>query len=99
MNIRLENNSDIFQINNIHNQAFNHPDESQIVNQLRNNNNLILSLVYEINEKLIGHIAYSPIFNECKEPIGVGLGPVGVLPSYQKQGVGSNLIKKGKRYY
>jgi len=93
--IRLENNSDIFQINNIHNQAFKNPDESQIVNELRKNNNLTLSLVCENNIKLIGHIAYSPILNECKEPIGVGLGPIGILPLFQKQGAGSQLIIKG----
>ena len=27
----------------------------------------------------------------------MGLGPVGVLPSFQKQGIGSNLIKKGTK--
>ena len=97
MNIRLENNSDIYQIENIHNQAFNNPDESKIVNKLRGNNNLTLSLVGEIDESLIGHIAYSPILNGYQKPIGIGLGPVGVIPAFQNQGIGSHLIEKGNK--
>lgn len=95
MKIRLENNSDRYRIERIHNEAFDNPDEGRIVNELRKNNNLTLSLVCEINKRLIGHIAYSPIINREKETIGIGLGPVGVLPTFQNQGVGFRLIEEG----
>ena len=95
MLIRNENESDIEDITNIHDQAFNGPDEGKIVKNLRKNNNLTISLIAEINKKMVGHIAYSPIYNKNEEIIGIGLAPVAVLPSYQKQGVGSNLINKG----
>ncbi|MBA7468119.1 hypothetical protein ES707_03360 [subsurface metagenome] len=95
MLIRNENESDIEDITNIHAQAFNGPDEGKIVKNLRKNNNLTISLIAEINKKIVGHIAYSPIYNKNEEIIGIGLAPVAVLPSYQKQGVGSNLINKG----
>ena len=95
MLIRNENESDIEDITNIHKQAFNGPDEGEIVKNLRKNNNLTISLVAEINKKIVGHIAYSPIYNKNEEIIGIGLAPVAVLPSHQKQGVGSELIKQG----
>ena len=94
MNIRLENNSDIYKIENIHNQAFNNPDESKIVNKLRGNNNLTLSLVGEIDESLIGHIAYSPILNGYQEPIGIGLGPVGVTQPFRTRVLVLTLLKR-----
>lgn len=95
MIIREENESDIAKITTIHNQAFNGLDEEKIVRNLRKNDNLTISLVAEANGKIIGHIAYSPIYSKNKEIIGIGLAPVAVLPSYQKQGIGSKLIEKG----
>ena len=95
MIIREENESDIADITAVHNQAFNGPDEGKIVRNLRKSNNLTISLVAEANGKTIGHIAYSPIYNKNKEIIGIGLAPVAVSPSHQKQGIGSKLIKKG----
>ncbi len=49
----------------------------------------------EIDGKIIGHIAYSPMYNKNGEIIGLGIGPVGVLPSFQKHGIGSKLTSKG----
>lgn len=95
MKIREEKERDINQITNIHNQAFNGRNEGEIVKKLRKNRNLIISLVCELEGKLVGHIAYSPIHDRINEIIDIGLAPVGVLPGYQKQGIGSELIKEG----
>jgi len=95
MIIREENQSDIASITTVHSQAFNGPDEGEIVKNLRENNNLTISLVAEADGKIIGHIAYSPIYSKNKEIIGIGLAPIAVSPSHQKQGVGSKLIEKG----
>jgi len=95
MIIREENQSDIASITTVHSQAFNGPDEGEIVKNLRKNNNLTISLVAEADGKIIGHIAYSPIYSKNKEIIGIGLAPIAVSPSHQKQGVGSKLIEKG----
>jgi putative acetyltransferase len=94
MIIREEKPSDISEITNVHDQAFNGEDEGRIVERLRRNNKLAISLVCEMNGKVVGHIAYSPVYNE-RRIIGVGLGPVGVLPSFQRQGIGSRLIEQG----
>jgi putative acetyltransferase len=94
MNIRSENESDIQQITLIHDQAFNGPDEGKIVEKLRKNNRLTISLVYELENMVVGHIAYSPVYNKG-EVIGLGLAPVAVLPDFQKLGIGSALINAG----
>ena len=65
------------------------------VENLRKNNNLTISLVAETDGKIIGHIAYSHMYNKNREIIGLGIGPVAVLPSFQKHGIGSMLTKKG----
>lgn len=96
MIFREEKDSDIPEISNLHRQAFKGPDESLIVENLRKNKNITLSLVCEIEGKIVGHIAYSAV--SCKrEAIGVGLGPVAVLPSFQRRGIGSKLIETGNQ--
>jgi putative acetyltransferase len=96
MIFREEKDSDIPEISNLHRQAFNGSDEFLIVENLRKNKKLILSLVCEIEGKIVGHIAYSAVFYK-KEPVGVGLGPVAVLPSFQRRGIGSKLIETGNQ--
>ncbi len=93
--IRNEKKSDIEEITAIHIQAFSGPDEGKIVERLRMNGNLTISLVAESEGKVIGHIAYSPVYKKAREVTGVGLAPVAVLPAFQKQGIGSRLIEKG----
>ena len=93
--IRIENKADLLQITEIHNQAFGDTEESQIVTDLRKNDNLKLSLVYENDGILVGHIAYSLMKNNNDIIIGMGLAPLSVLPSHQKIGIGSKLVKYG----
>jgi putative acetyltransferase len=100
MIIREEQNSDIEAITEVTIAAFkNHPISRQtehfIVNALRLANALTLSLVAEINEQVVGHIAFSPIEISDGSPDWYGLGPVSVLPDHQKQGIGKVLINKG----
>ena len=95
MLIREEKEPDIVDITAVHDQAFDGPIEGKIVENLRKNKNLTISLVAETDGKITGHIAYSPMYNKEREITGLGLGPVGVLPSFQKQGIGSKLTTKG----
>jgi len=67
MNIRKERESDISAIFNLTKDAFkDHPiephTEHYIVNALRDENVLTISLVAEIDERVGGHIAFSPLF-------------------------------------
>jgi putative acetyltransferase len=95
MVIREEREEDIEQITAIHDRAFSGPEEGKIVERLRKNNHLTISLIVESDRKLVAHIAYSPMYNKNREIIGIGLAPVAVMPSCQRKGIGSRLIEKG----
>lgn len=55
---------------------------------------LTVSLVMVEDERVVGHIAFSPVTVDGRV-IGVGLAPVGVLPSHQKRGLGDALCREG----
>ncbi len=96
--VRLEGVEDLEAIRRIHRAAFPGDDESRLVDLLRENSNLFLSLVAVLASNVVGHVAFSPVRVE-KTPgsVGVGLGPVGVLPEFQSQGIGDQLIREGLR--
>lgn len=98
--IRPECNDDIGHIEVVTIDAFKHnPHSSQtehkMVAQLRNEDALAVSLVAELHEVVVGHIAFSEVkIND--EFIGwYGLAPVSVKPQYQNKGVGSHLVLSG----
>jgi putative acetyltransferase len=100
MNIRSETASDIEAISNVtlaafQNLAISNHTEQFIIKALRNANALTLSLVAEVDGKVVGHIAFSPITISDGSLNWYGLGPISVLPEYQKQGIGKSLILKG----
>ena len=100
MFIREETQSDVEAIADITKTAFeNHPysdnTEQFIINALRVDNALTVSLVAEMEEKLVGHIAFSPVTFSDGSENWYGLGPVSVLPDYQKQGIGTKLVNEG----
>jgi putative acetyltransferase len=68
--------------------------EAELVDLLRANGHLVLSLVAEIEGAIVGHIAYSPARFDPEQTAvrAVLLGPVAVDPGWQRQGIGSALI-------
>ena len=105
MRIREERKTDLDPIRNINNLAFGREEEGRIVDKLRDAGTLIISLVavrdYVENSRqlreLVGHIGFSPVAIESESTgfQAVCLGPVSVLPNYQKQGIGIKLVKAG----
>lgn len=100
MIIRSEVNSDINDIYNITKAAFeNHPisnhTEQFIINALRAAKALEISLVADIDGKVVGHIAFSRVTISDGSENWYGLGPISVAPEYQKQGVGKALMREG----
>lgn len=100
MIIRNEQNSDIDAITEVTIAAFkNHPISRQtehfIVKALRRSAALTISLVADIHGQVVGHIAFSPITISDGTKDWYGMGPVSVLPNYQKRGIGKALIKEG----
>jgi putative acetyltransferase len=100
MIIRNEMKSDVEIISEVTKQAFeNHPYSHQteqfIINALRDSHALTISLVAEIDGKVVGHIAFSPVTISDGSQDWYGLGPVSVLPEFQKQGIGKSLVREG----
>jgi putative acetyltransferase len=69
--------------------------EQFIIAALRAAKALTVSLVAEVDGRVIGHIAFSPVTISDGTPNWYGLGPVSVLPAYQRQGIGKALIWEG----
>jgi len=69
--------------------------EQFIIEALRAAGALKLSLVAELDGRVIGHIAFSPVAISDGTATWYGLGPISVLPELQRQGVGKALIGEG----
>ena len=93
--IRLEQAGDEAGIRLVNETAFGRPDEAYLVALLRERGKVVLSLVAVVGEEqIVGHVLFTLaiVGDMCK---GMGLGPVAVLPAYQNQGVGTDLIQEG----
>ena len=94
--IREECRGDVVAINEVNTRAFGQDQESKIVDALRANGGVLLSLVATVNDQVVGHIMYS-LITVGENIKGVALGPMAVLPEYQRQGIGSKLVEAGNR--
>ena len=71
------------------------PTEHLVINALRESDALTLSLVTEMDNRIVGHVAFSAVTIDDIDLDWYGLGPISVLPEFQKQGIGSALIEEG----
>ncbi|MGW8250208.1 MAG: GNAT family N-acetyltransferase [Anaerolineales bacterium] len=100
MAIRSERDTDVSAITEVTVAAFNtlevsNHTEQHIIEALRAAEALTLSLVAEVDGRVVGHIAFSPVTISDGTQGWYGLGPVSVLPEYQRQGIGKALIWEG----
>jgi putative acetyltransferase len=100
IDIRNETPDDVFAITEVTIAAFktlkisNHTEQF-IIEALRAAKALTVSLVAEMDGRVIGHIAFSPVTLSDGTPNWYGLGPVSVLPEQQRKGIGKTLIEEG----
>jgi putative acetyltransferase len=98
--IRNETDADVSAITEVTVAAFmtleisNHTEQF-IIEALRAAKALTVSLVAELDGRVAGHIAFSPVTISDGSPNWYGLGPVSVLPACQRRGIGSALIREG----
>ena len=106
--IRNETQKDYRRVEEITREAFAYPDrierggigcpyEHWMVNELRKRDGILgLSLVATVNDEIVGHIICSKA--EVRQDDNVlsvlNLGPISVLPEYQRLGVGKALINE-----
>jgi putative acetyltransferase len=98
--IRSETSADIGAIAEVTVAAFrtlaiSRQTEHFIVAALRAAGALTVSLVAEADGRVVGHSAFSPVTISDGSSRWYGLGPVSVLPEYQRKGIGSALIEEG----
>jgi putative acetyltransferase len=91
--IRPEEAGDIAAIREVNRRAFGQDQEARIVDALRSNGAAQLSLVAIKQDRVIGHIMYSPL--RIGGLCGAALGPMAVAPEEQRQGIGTKLVKAG----
>jgi len=95
--IRPETPEDADSIRHVNQQAFGQEDESKLVEKLRNNGVLTISLVAVQDNEIIGHIAFSPVKVESERSSfeAIALAPMAVLPAHQRKGIGSQMVRAG----
>ena len=98
--IRDETKADVAVITEVTVAAFatleisNHTEQF-IIQALRSARALTLSLVAEVDGRVVGHIAFSPVAISDGTKNWYGLGPLSVLPEYQRRGIGKALMQEG----
>ena len=93
IDIRAEEPGDQAAVHEVHRRAFGQRQEANIVDALRANGGVSLSLVASRQGQVIGHIVSSPI--RVGTVVGAALGPMAVVPEAQRQGIGTELVKSG----
>ncbi len=95
--IRHDIPEDTSAIRRVTEMAFNDKTTADLVDALRKNGHSVLSLVAIQGEDVIGHIMFSPvkIVSDTESFDAISLAPMAVLPNLQRQGVGSELVRRG----
>jgi putative acetyltransferase len=97
LSIRPEGPEDLAAVSDLNRQAFESDTEARLVDELREVEPSIVSLVAQLDDEVVGHILFSPVTIDgtSNETHAVGLGPMAVLPAHQRKGIGSKLVHAG----
>lgn len=95
LRIRTEDPEDRSAIHALLAAAFGGRAEADLVDNLRKDGDLSLSLV-ACTDHVVGHIAFSPLaLADARDLRAYALAPVAVLPAFQNRGIGAALIEDG----
>jgi len=96
ISIRSEQAQDVAAVRHVHVTAFPTAAEADLVERLRAGGKSEVSLVAELEGRIIGHIVFSRVtFDPPLDIIAYGLGPVAVVPGHEKHAVGRRLVQNG----
>jgi putative acetyltransferase len=94
--IRPASLEDAAAIRRVHVTAFPTPAEADLVERLRASGKAVIELVALDGDSIVGHIVFSPVALRPRAgAVGLGLGPLAVLPDHEKHGVGRRLVQNG----
>ena len=93
--VRFEQPGDEAGVRETNELAFGEPLEARLVDALRGIPDY-LSLVATIDERVVGHILFTPVTIEPSVDRRIaGLAPMAVRPDHQRAGIGGQLIRAG----
>jgi putative acetyltransferase len=96
MEIRPEREQDQAAVYRLNSAAFATDAEARLVDSLRKLASPIVSLVAIVNNRVTGHILFSPVqHSENKDALVMGLAPMAVAEAARNQGIGSALVAAG----
>jgi putative acetyltransferase len=95
--VREEIPEDYEAIRNLNRLAFGGNEEAELVDRLRSTGIVLVSLIAVECDEIVGHILFSdlPIETDQGGIDAVSLAPMSVSPKYQRQGIGSGLVRRG----
>ncbi len=95
--VRPETAEDLPAIRAVEQAAFGRAAEADLVDLCREGGKVSLSLVAVEAGRVVGHILFTPVRLDLPHPgwNGLGIGPVAVLPGFQRRGIGSRLMSIG----
>ena len=91
--IRTEGPGEDLAISEVHLRAFGGTAEAEVVEALRGQGAQLASLVAVVRDRIVGHVALSPVDVGGVPRAAVALGPLGVDPEYQGLGIGTMLVE------
>lgn len=97
MLIREELPGDYHAIGEVNRKAFDGDVEAHLVERLRSDGVVIASLVTVYNDEIVGHVMFTDLSIETDHGVihAASLAPMAVLPKFQRQGIGSALVRHG----
>ena len=96
MRIRPEAEADRAAVRAVNEAAFETPAEADLVEALHRKEMSLVSLIAEVERRVVGHILFSPVsLAEHAHLNLMGLAPLAVVPDCQRQGIGSALVCQG----
>lgn len=90
--IRAEEPGEDEDISEVQIRAFGRNAEAELVESLRGQGALLASLVALVRDRIVGHVALSPVDVGGVPRAAVALGPLAVDPDYQGRGIGAMLV-------
>src|SRR6516164_11525726 len=92
--IHPERPGDVAAIHAVHAASFPTDVEARLVDLLRSAGRLPVSLVAEMGDAVVGHVAFSPV-TTASDAVGVGLAPVAVVEPHRRRGIAAALVRAG----
>ena len=97
LDIRESKRDDLAAIESLYPEAFPNEDLLPLVRDLLSDAGVAMSLVGTIDARIVGHAIYTKCGVVGNSVIVALLGPLAVVPAWQRQGIGSAIVYAGLR--